>query len=223
MHSPVDILDIYNVDKVDEIRETIKHGDEFDIVDIKGPVPFRNDCNALYFDLFCGSYKGYVYDIFSNMQFISRDDAYLKYIKLLDSIDGTGEVIILMGVLRSCHYSTSGGQVKHLCGKYSWNCFCNTELDGPEATNILFLKQQQKGISLGTDGLDTLSRSRVAVPFESDLYLDISLVVDGHPLQTTMCFSARNVGVSTGYFENLSVTVNWEALYYHSKNKVNEV
>ncbi|KAL8106452.1 hypothetical protein AgCh_030006 [Apium graveolens] len=90
-----------------------------------------------------------------------------------------------------------------------------------KATSVLFLKQQQKRIIVGTDGLIPLSRSLVAVPFESDLYLDISLVVDGHTLQATMSFSARKTGVLTKNFKNFSATVNWDALYYNSK-KVNE-
>ncbi|KAK1390355.1 hypothetical protein POM88_018533 [Heracleum sosnowskyi] len=98
----------------------------------------------------------------------------------------------------------------------------NTELDKAMATSMLFLKEQHKRMHVGTDGLIPLSRSRVAVPFEADLYVDISLVTDGIPLPTSMFFSARKAGVSTKCFENLLLKVNWEALCYHSKKKVNE-
>lgn len=224
MYSPVGILDIYNVDKVDETRETIKHGDEFDIMDIKGPVPYHNECSSMMFDLFRGAYKGHLYESFSKWQFISRDDAYLKKL-VLDSINGRGTIVILMGLY--AHATIAHVEVRldstyvapNIYGSVSAS---NSQLDSDMATSFLFLKQRHKGIIVGTDGLIPLSRSRVAVQFESELFLDIDLVVDGQLLHTTKSFSARKTGVYTKNFKNLLITVKWDALYYESNKEVDE-
>ncbi|XP_074363736.1 uncharacterized protein LOC141704389 [Apium graveolens] len=224
MASPVGILDIYNVGQVDEedTRETLQPGDEFDVKDIKGPIPFQNDCNSLDIDLFHGAFKGHIYDVFANKQFYSRDDAYLQEVKLA-STDGTGDIVLLMGFYAHATIARVEVRLKTSVAVNVHGCISasNTELDKCRATSVLFLKQQQKRIIVGTDGLIPLSRSLVAVPYDSQLFLNISLVVDGHLLEPTISFFARKTGVSTKSFQNLSVTVNWEALYYHSK-KVNK-
>lgn len=91
----------------------------------------------------------------------------------------------------------------------------NSKLDAHMATSMLFLNKQHRGIPVGNDGLIPLSRSLVAVPFNSVLYLDISLVVDGQDLSTTMRFPAHKTGdTRPKNYENLSAKVKWKALYY---------
>lgn len=221
MYTPAGVLDIYNVDKVDDTRETIKHGDEFDIMDIKGPVPFANECNSLEYDLFCGAYKGHIFEFFNEWRFDDRDSAFLEKIKL-KSIDGTGDIILLMGFY--AHATIADVEVRVISSDsskvYGYVAASNNCLDVPMTTSMLFLKKKNKEIPVGTDGLVPLSRSLVAVPSESVLYLDIYLVVSGQYLSTTMRFPARKIGVTKPKnYKNVSVTVKWDALYYDSNKE----
>lgn len=180
MYSPAGILDIYNVDKVNETMETIKQGDEFDIMDIKGPIPFHAECSSLRYDLFCGAYKGFVYERFSEQRYESSEEAYSEKI-ILGSIDGSGDIIVLMGFY--AHATIADVEVRvnssDSSSVYGFVAASNNAFDTVTATSMLFNKKRHNGMTVGTDGLIPLSRTLVAVPFESVLYLDISLVVDG--------------------------------------------
>ncbi|KAK1381555.1 hypothetical protein POM88_028299 [Heracleum sosnowskyi] len=222
MYAPDGIFDIYNVDKVDETRKTIRHGDEFDMKDIKGPVPFEIECNSLDFDLFCGAYKGFVYNFFTEWRFLSNRQASLAKIRLNNSLDGTGEIAVLMGMY--AHATIADVEVRvnssDSSNVYGHVAASNNYLDVPMTTSMLFLNKDDKGIPVGNDGLVPLSRSLVAVPSESVLYLDISLVVAGQNISTTLIFPARKTGVTKPKeYKNLSVTVKWNALYYDSNKE----
>lgn len=222
MYTEYGIHDIYKVDKVDETRETIQHGDEFDIKDIKGPVPFNTECNSMEFDLFCGAYKGFVYHFFREWPFRSECEASLAKIRLNNSLDGTGEISVLMGIY--AHATIADVEVRVISSDsskvYGYVAASNNCLDVPMTTSMLFLKKKNKEIPVGTDGLVPLSRSLVAVPSESVLYLDIYLVVSGQYLSTTMRFPARKIGVTKPKnYKNVSVTVKWDALYYDSNKE----
>ncbi|KAK1351569.1 hypothetical protein POM88_054256 [Heracleum sosnowskyi] len=166
--------------KVDETRETIKHGDEFDIMDIKGPIPVHGGC--VNFDLFCGAYKGSVYGIFSDMPYYSRHEAISENISL-DRIDGTGKVVVSMMLYP--HATVARVEVmlndSVAANVYGVISAINDQLVNPSASSVLFLKEseEKRKIILGTEGLIPLSRSRVAVPVGSMLFLDFSLVVEG--------------------------------------------
>lgn len=224
MHTHVGNFDIYNVDEVDETRKTIMHKNEFDIMDIKGPIPFNEGSGGcLKFDFFRGAYRGSVYGVFRDLQFFSRHDAELKNISL-DRLDGTGKVVVFMGLY--AHATVARVEIR-LNASVAANVYgtvsaCNTRINDLSASSFLFLKEEERKIIVGTDGLIPLSKSRVAVPVEFELCLDFSLVVDGKHLETTVNFHARKAGVSTKTFESLSVTVHWDALYYQSNNEMNE-
>lgn len=80
-------------------------------------------------------------------------------------------------------------------------------------TSILFLKEERRSIKVESDGVVPLFRSHVAVPFDSYLFVDISLHVDGHKHTTSMTFPTLKEGDATGTNKFFKVKVSWDVLY----------
>ncbi|KAK1381521.1 hypothetical protein POM88_028265 [Heracleum sosnowskyi] len=221
MRCPYGILrDMYNVTTVDETRETIKFGDEFDIRDIKSPFPYLHGPSGLEFDLFGGAYKGDLIDFFEPLLFEHRDEAFLEELRL-DARDGTGEIRVLMGFYAHATIAQVEVRITNSRGNvvYGSVAASNNIFDHDRATSMFFLKDQHQEITVETDGLIPLARSRVAVPYKSVLLLDISLHVNGQPLSANMCFPARKIGVPEPKdVGDLSITVKWNALKHDSED-----
>lgn len=222
MTYPYGIRHMYNVTEVDETRETLTTGDEFDIMDIKSPFPYLHECTNLYFDLFGGAYKGNLAPVFTEGLFDERDDSYFRELTL-ESKDGTGQIILLMGFYAHATIAKVELRLINSPGKVVCGTVAASDLlfDKDLTTSVLFLKDQHQGIAVGPDGLIPLARSRVAVQYDSTLCLDICLQVDGQTFLTTLDFPAHKIGVHNiilKYFEHLEVTVKWNALKHDSED-----
>lgn len=208
---------IYKVRKVKKGMESIKQGDEL-VVNAKGPIRYNmysTDSNVVHFDVFSGAYKGTNNDL-CEWSPSCLNGAYLNKISL-GSIDKSGEIVVVMGLYPHAMVAkvevTLLGEYKSAPKVYGVVAASNSELDVAMCTSMLFLKKDCNLTPVGNDGVIPLSRSHVAVPFGSYLYIDISLHVDRNNREASIKFPSRKLGPHVGGNEFFKVKVEWDVFY----------
>lgn len=219
---------LYSVQKndVDTTHPTIHFKDDL-VVTVKGPTCYFKNLR-MGFDLFSRAYKGTL-----DIQWMPEDyedcgdtKAILEHLdsevvlqeKRMQSSDGTGEISILLGLFPNA--AVAELKVKLLgnfagLDVYGVVVASNSKVDDFKGTSVLFAKKANRKINLGADGGIPLSKSCVAVPLNSVLYVHISLHVNGEHYTASVPLPAKHLGVShakdsesTPVFE---VSVEWDA------------
>ncbi|KAK1374890.1 hypothetical protein POM88_031083 [Heracleum sosnowskyi] len=168
---------LYEVNYVDMTRPTIQPGDELILA---GPnlQSFSSDILEIDIDLFCGDYKGSIcYDCYPCNQRLRNKPIEKRII----SKDGTGEILVLYSLFNNsveAHLeikllTNDNSATANLHGVVAASI---SDIDRPACSSMLFLKKPGYGINVGRGDPIPLSRSIVAVPYESMLYLDFHLV-----------------------------------------------
>lgn len=206
------VLYVYKVDKIDESMSSVKY---LDYIPVTAKVPFCAFCPYIdmHFDLFNGAYKAYArLDMDFESDAIGFDELSIK------SDDSTGEILVRIGSFGNA--TAAKLKVKVYLGDsastyvYGVICATNSKFDFPRGTSVLFAKKQENGIQLQPDGEIPLSKSCVAVPMGSDLYVDIALNINGADHRETMSFPARGTGFSANPIHlssdsKIQVLVDW--------------
>lgn len=202
---------LYKVDLPDLSRPPITFGDNI-VVTVKGPTYCTlYDMIYLKYDLFGGVYKGTKHLDLSIDRIDSPDEVFMREIRL-QSDDGFGEIAVTMGQYADA--TVAGLEVTLLDNNSNSEVYgvigaTNSELDMPICTSLLFVKMPDYAIRLG-DGVLPLSKSHVAVPVKSVLYVDISLTYNGVDHKGSLSFDAQKQGEFKKYVNDvIQVKVNW--------------
>ncbi|KAK1401391.1 hypothetical protein POM88_000996 [Heracleum sosnowskyi] len=185
---------LYNIESVDMNRPSIQPGDEL-ILTSPNEDSFSVDGRlVIVIDLFCGEYKGSI----SYQYFPANIDLHnFPLEKRIISKDGTGEIIVLYALL-------SNAMEAHLEIELLTNDKSSVNVHGvvaastskilhPPFSSMVFLKKPSFGINVGHKEQIPLSRSVVAVPYESVLYIDFHLVDndDNDVVEGCVAFDAK--------------------------------
>lgn len=170
---------LYSVDCVDTTRPSIEPGDEIILtgpkVGIRSSGPLSID-----FDLFCGDYKDSIYlecyPSTSLMQNAPRE-------KRILSKDGTGEIVVLYALFDDAMeanveiklLTNDNSDVSDFHGVVAATI---SDFDQPGFTSFLFSRKPCNGIHVTHGELIPLSKSIIAVPFKSSLFLELNLLND---------------------------------------------
>lgn len=181
---------LYYETEVDEGKPSIKHGDQLCIEDV-GPIyPFTSlDLN---YDLFSGKFKGTedVVAYYPNSgnwlenPILRSPDSYMGHISILLGCFPNATVANIKVMLLSLSpdaTATVRGLVKTT----------NSKFDHLACTSYLFSQNSDTAIEVRRNGLIPLSKSRVGVPLDSELYVDISLFCDGRHYKGTVSFTSK--------------------------------
>ncbi|XP_074325739.1 uncharacterized protein LOC141663813 [Apium graveolens] len=184
-----DILyDLYHETKVDPSKPSIKYGDQLPMWNV-GPICSFTDL-LLKFDL--GMNKGSTELSVPSLQ--DKDQLVKSGVK---SIDGYMKNI---SVLFGCFFNATLAKLKvrllHIPSDATTNVYgvimaTNSKFDHPSCTSYLFSQKSDSTIQVEYNGLIPLSKSRVCVPLNSRLYVDISLFCNGLHYEGTAEFSPR--------------------------------
>ncbi|XP_074373344.1 uncharacterized protein LOC141713705 isoform X2 [Apium graveolens] len=208
---------------VDATQPAIRFKDDI-CVTVNGPTCYFKNLR-MEFDLFSHAYKDTL-----NIRWMPEDyedccdtEALLEHLpevdlleKRVQSRDGTREISILMGLFLNA--TVANVKVKLLgnfvgLDVYGVVAASNSKVDDCKGTSVLFARKANREISLGADGLIPLSQSRVAVPLNSVLSVEISLHVNGECYRASVPVRAKYSGTShekdsESVFE---VSVEWDA------------
>lgn len=187
------VLYVYKVDKIDESMSSVKY---LDYIPVTANVPFCAFAPHIdmHLDLFNGAYKGSACLGFGDFESdeIGFDELTIQ------SDDSTGEILVRIGSFGNA--TAAKLKVKVYLGDsasayvYGVIYATNSKLDFPHCTSVLFAKKQENRIQLQPDGEIPLSKSCVAVPMGSELYVDIALNINGADHRETISFPARGTG-----------------------------
>lgn len=199
---------VYKVDDPDTSLPTIRPGDH---IPVTLKVPTSSSCETLIdlrYDLFDGAFQG-VGDIEWDPP--CGDEAFYRAITLY-STDGFGEILVIIGQFGNG--TVAEVEVTLLSDTtevYGVIGATNSRLDVPLCTSVLFCKKPENAIRLGGEGgVVPLSKSRVALPLESVLYVDYSLTFNGRDYTASLDFDAQKQGESTKCVDDeIQVKVNW--------------
>ncbi|KAK1385510.1 hypothetical protein POM88_023245 [Heracleum sosnowskyi] len=211
LHSSGGIQYLYKVEDVDIHRPSIKYGDSIPVT-IKGPsIPFF-DSVIIEFDLFCGAYKGK-----KRLQWDPLPHEVSVKSVFFTSNDGTGQILVYIGGYANA--TVAGLEIKLLDNSVAKNVggvvfASNSELELGHCANVLFTEKSNNGLIVGHDGVIPLSRSFVGVPLYSKLYVEVSLIVDGHDHTGIVSFDPIIKGVYEEFLTNdeekkIIVKVTW--------------
>lgn len=139
-------------------------------------------------------------------------------------MDNTGEIVFLMGFYAHATVAkvkvTLLANVSNNSASDVWAVSAsNMRLDTRMATSILFVMEDRRLISAWTDDVVPLVRSRVAVPFDSYLFIDIAPHVDEIYHTTSMIFPAQKIGGTTEEIKIRFSRWKWHGMY--SKSSIN--
>lgn len=206
---------LYNVQDIDMSKPTIKYGDDI-LVTVKGPTcSFM--CLDMQFDMFSGAYKDSIEVEWDSNESVADDVLFEE--RRIVSRDGTGEICVMVGLFFDATVACLG--VKLVDNSSATNVYgvilaSNSKLDIPKCTSVLFEKKPDNVIQVGDDGLIPLSKSRVGVPMNSVLYVDISLNVNGVNYTASSSFDAKKTGEFSEVYSSenrvvFQVQVTWDA------------
>lgn len=169
---------LYKVNDVDTSRPTIQPGDELVLTGPNVRSISSNGPLEIDFDMFCGDYKDSIcYECYPWNQRLRNKPIEKRII----SKDGTGEILVLYSLFSNsveAHLkiellTNDNSAAANLHGVIAANI---SDIDRPAFSSMIFLKKPGYGINVGRGDQIPLSRSIVAVPYESVLFLDFHLV-----------------------------------------------
>ncbi|KAL6563210.1 hypothetical protein OROHE_005797 [Orobanche hederae] len=206
---------LYNLPEkdVDTGLPSIKNRDDI-VVTVKGPTCYFENLK-LEFDLFSKAYTDTL-DIKWNFKHHHRNPEVLLKEKRIQSNDGTTEISVLLGLFGNAVVADLEVKLldKNMAGLdvYGVVVASNSKLDESKCTSVLFARKPTRKIKLGTDCVIPLSKSRIAVPLDSLLYVDISLYVNGEHYVATLPLKAKHFGDSKSQESPVfQVRVEWNA------------
>lgn len=205
---------IYKVDKGDPTHQLIEYMD-YIVVPVKAPaVEFEEF--EMEFDLFDGAFKEtFTFDWQPGLGDILHEE------KRIRSRDGFGEISVLYGLFGDA--TVANLQVKLPdnfadADVYGVVAACNSRLDFPDCTSMLFVKKPDNMTKVGDRGLIPLTRSRVGLPLDSKLNVDMSLRINGAVCKSRVKFDAEEKDQSEKFVDfdylgnktKIQVTVTWD-------------
>ncbi|XP_074339776.1 uncharacterized protein LOC141677665 [Apium graveolens] len=205
---------LYNVQEVMPWNPSIKDRDPI-MVNVGSPTP-RSASLYIEFDLFRSAYKGTIMvdweETFSGC--VSSWD------ERIESRDGLGDVVVYFGLMPNA--TVAEVEVKLLdtsaCedvyGVISASNSAASSL--PICQSLLFLAEADNGVYVDDDdGIIPLSKSRVAVPLDTTLSLQIVLNCDGEDYSAILEFDAEKEGefiqLDDPEAPTIQVKVTWDA------------
>ncbi|KAL8130839.1 hypothetical protein AgCh_006955 [Apium graveolens] len=198
---------------VDFSNPSIKHLDDL-VVTVKGPTCYFENLK-LEFDLFSNAYTG-TQSINWDFEYLQEGLEVLLEEKRIQSNDGTGEISVLLGLFDNA--AVADVEIKLLDNKmagldvYGVIVASNSLVNESKFTSVLFARKRPGKIKLGTDCVIPLSKSRVVVPLNYMLSVDISVYVNGERYVATVGLNAKHFGDSKAQASPLlQVTVKWGA------------
>lgn len=205
---------LYNMPEkdVDTSNPSIKHLDDL-AVTVKGPTCFFDNL-VLEFDLFSSAYTDTLKINWDFEHHRNPPEVLLRQ-ERIRSNDGTGDISVLLGLFGNA--AVADLQVKLLDEKmagldvYGVVLASNSKLYESNCTSVLFARKPSRKIELGADGVIPLSKSRIAVPLNSVLYVDISVYVNGRRYVATLPLKAKCFGDSHAKDPMFQLTVKWDA------------
>lgn len=209
LHCSGGVQFLYKVDDVDCHGPSIKYGDSIPIT-VKGPsVPFF-DYVFIEFDLFCGAYKGK-----KHLQWDPLPHEVSVRSLFFTSNDGTGQILVHFGAYANSTVASLEIKLSAATIVRGVVYASNSALELGHCANVLFTDRSTNGSMVAQDDLIPLSRSFVAVPLHSELYIEVSLSVDGHLLAGIVSFDPEKEGVCENVLttndkeENILIKVIW--------------
>ncbi|KAK1377395.1 hypothetical protein POM88_024139 [Heracleum sosnowskyi] len=185
--------DLYYQNEVDMSKPSIKFGDTIFVKNTEPKCSFKErEEFDIQFDLFCGAYKGSI-----NVAFEPFGDQVWFEERTIRSVDGSGQIRVVLGFLSNATVANLEIQLLNISAISSVHGIVaarNSKLDLPACTSVLFWKSPANKIEVGRDGVIPLSKSRVGVPLDSELYVDMSLNIDGDHYTDTASFDPLTTG-----------------------------
>lgn len=166
------LYDLYYETKVDPSKPSIKYGDQLPMWNV-GPICSFSNLD-LKFDL--GIHKGS-----RNVSVHSPEDKDWLLKSGMKSIDGyMRNISILFGCFLNATVANLKVRFLNIPSDATTNVYgvimaTNSKFDHPSCTSYLFSQNLASSVQVEHNGLIPLSKSRVAVPLDSRLYVDISL------------------------------------------------
>ncbi|KAK1402520.1 hypothetical protein POM88_002125 [Heracleum sosnowskyi] len=178
---------IYNVDKLDRGKASIKHGDELTLT---GPTLAPVSCPSGYLvievDLFCGAFKGS-----TRIDWAPVPGDECKSLKR-DFVSKDGQISVFLGMFfyateALIEFSLSTKDSSDICvgGRIAAR---TSKFRDQKFSSLLFLETGQIKVHSGES--IPLSRSLTVVPLGYKMFLDIRLVSDGETVSETLEFDA---------------------------------
>lgn len=207
---------LYNVESVDMNRPSVQAGEEL-ILTSPNEDSFSVDGHLVIdIDLFCGEYKGSI--IYQHFP-ANRDLHNFPLEKRIISKDGTGEIIVLYALFNNAMEAHLEIELltndKSAVNMHGIIAACTSKILNPAFSSMVFLKKPSFGINVGHKEKIPLSRSVVAVPYESVLYIDFHLVDDddNDVVEGSVAFDAKPGSESEKRFRGkkgeIVATVTW--------------
>lgn len=210
---------LYKVEKVDKRKPSIQHLDEIVLTGPRIASISAQDSLAIDVDLFCGAYK----DSFCIYNCPASNLVNKSYAleRKITSEDGKGEICLFYAIFSNA--TTAHLEVKWLADYKGTTEVCGviaastSKIRTMESLSMLFIKKPSDKIKVGPCKIFPLSRSIVAVPLESELLLDISLMASDEQniYQGTVKFQAEQAGtrkqIVFGERCKIQVKVTWKS------------
>lgn len=200
---------LYYEKKVDRSKPSIKYGDRLPIWPVE-PICYFEKLK-LKFDLFSPEYKG------SKKLYAEGPEYGDRLAKLsLKSMDGYHNISVLFGCFPNATVANLNVVLVHddipshaKSNVYGIVMATNSKFDHPACTSYLFSKNHACAVQLGHKGVLPLSKSRVGVPLNSELYVDISLFCDGSHYKGSASFAPKNDKNLCKVDDHIQVEVIW--------------
>ncbi|XP_074325549.1 uncharacterized protein LOC141663658 [Apium graveolens] len=170
---------LYFEAKLDPSKTSIKYGDQLPVWN-GGPICSFTDLE-LKFDLLPGRYKDrkeVVVPFEKDKDWLAKpsmksEDGYMRDISVLFGCFSNATIANIKVMLSQHILSEAETDV------YGVVLAANSKFDHPSSTSHLFSKNLASKVQVEYNGLIPLSKSRVGVPLDSRLYVDISLFYNG--------------------------------------------
>lgn len=208
---------LYKVEKIDKRNPSIQHLDEIVLTGPRIASISAQDSLTIDVDLFCGVYKDSfcIYPTSDSVNICSPLE------RKITSKDGKGEIYLFYAIFDKA--TVAHLKVKCLAdGNFTAEVYgviaaSTSKIRTMESLSMLFIKKPSDKIKVGPCKIFPLSRSIVAVPLESELFLDIHLMTsDEHNIyEGTVKFQAEQTGtckkIVLGERCKIQVTVTWKS------------
>ncbi|KAK1387093.1 hypothetical protein POM88_015271 [Heracleum sosnowskyi] len=163
------------------------------------------------FNLFLGAYKASLelkFEPYRNRVWVED--------RKIRSVCGTGLISVMFGCLSNATVANLKINISGATHVHGVVAARNSQLNNPSCTSVLFWKSSTNEIEVGCDGVIPLLKSRVGVPLDSELYVDIALYIDGEIHQETISFVPQIEGEKCEEIlvpnkeTRISVKVKWD-------------
>lgn len=203
-----DMQYLYQVDKVDMEKPSLKYGDP--IMVTVGPQITEFSEFDIEFNLFCGAYTGRLEVEWEQLQY----DEVSLWEERIDSDDGTGQICVQYGLFANAAVANVELTLLGNCDSTNVHGFVfasNSRLDLPSRASILFWMNSDNKVHV-RDGVIPLSRSQVGVPLDSEFELSIYLVCDDEECKIKVSLIPGEPDTFQQNFleDKLQVRVTWE-------------